>query len=177
MPNTAPARAPCNWSNSLTLPRSTFSSRLLLHFFREGCFCEWQHCASKQFRYTRLRVSVSLFCIALISLEYATSDIRLKGLLSPPGNDIYGSNAMLGANSKTKFKNPNFVIFNQPTSTNTKPPTIHSNKNPLAFTHRKKEEQKIPILFTCIWCRGSNGFLLLVCASPASIKNWLNVLI
>ena len=73
------------------------------------------------------------------------------------------SNAMLGANSKIKCSNSNSVIFNQ-----------FSILGRLAPTRTGRGEQNIPIVHVA-WCTRSNGSLLLVGASPASIANCLKI--
>ena len=59
---------------------------------------------------------------------------KLKGSLSPPGNDIYGAkNDMQGASSKTKLSNLNLVISDQFVMLAGLAPT--SNKEPLFRVH------------------------------------------
>ena len=76
-------------------------------------------------------------------------------------------NVMLGANSETKLLNSNLVIFNLFSILGRLAPTSNENRWP---TRTGTAEQTIPIVHGA-WCARSNGSLLLVGASPASIAN------
>ena len=81
------------------------------------------------------------------------------------------SNAVLGANSKTKLLNSNLAIFNLFSILGALALTSNKNRWP---TRTGRGEQKIPIGHGA-WCTRSNGSLLQVGASPTSIENWLKI--